>query len=68
MLTQGGTERNGVLVTPPVECGLLAGVYRQYLLEQGRIRESIITVEELKNAGRFYLINSVRRRVEVKIK
>src|SRR5687768_481016 len=49
------------LFTPPVNCGLLAGTFRAHLLDQGEIKERVITVEELKNAKEFFLINSVRK-------
>ena len=47
-------------VTPPVDCGLLAGTYRRELLKQGRIREQVISVAELKRAPGIAVINSVR--------
>ncbi|MCB0163011.1 MAG: aminodeoxychorismate synthase component I [Anaerolineae bacterium] len=55
------------LVTPPIECGLLAGTYRAHLLAQQAIRERIITVEELKHSDRIYLINSVRTWIEAEL-
>jgi para-aminobenzoate synthetase/4-amino-4-deoxychorismate lyase len=58
-------ERDGRRYTPPVECGLLAGTFRRYLLEKGEIEEAVITVDELDGADQVYLINSVRRWVEV---
>ena len=54
-------ELNGELLTPPVKCGLLAGTFRADLLEQGKIKEEIITVEMLKYSDRIYIINSVRK-------
>ena len=48
------------LFTPPVSCGLLAGTFRAELLAQGKIKERVITVEKLKTAKEFFLINSVR--------
>jgi len=53
-------EIGGRKITPPVKCGLLAGAYREYLLDRGEIEEGIVTVAELKKADRIYLINSVR--------
>ena len=53
-------ERNGTLITPPVSCGLLPGVFRQLLLETGKISEAIVSVDELFRAPRVYLVNSVR--------
>lgn len=52
---------NDQLYTPPVSCGLLAGTFRQQLLEEGSIKERVITVEEFKTAKEIYLINSVRK-------
>jgi para-aminobenzoate synthetase/4-amino-4-deoxychorismate lyase len=49
------------LFTPPVSCGLLAGTFRDYLLAEGTIKERVITIDELKNAKEFFLINSVRK-------
>jgi para-aminobenzoate synthetase/4-amino-4-deoxychorismate lyase len=60
-------RKDGRLVTPPVDCGLLAGTFRGYLLKAGEIEESIISVDDLKAADAVYLINSVRKwqRVEL---
>ena len=52
---------DGELCTPPVESGLLAGTFRNQLLDEGKIKERVITVEEFKNAAEFFLINSVRK-------
>ena len=52
---------DGELYTPPAESGLLAGTFRNQLLAENKIRERVITVEELKNAKEFFLINSVRK-------
>ncbi|MEM2126118.1 MAG: aminodeoxychorismate synthase component I [Candidatus Methanosuratincola sp.] len=57
-------ERDGVLYTPPVDCGLLAGTYRAWLLDQGKIKERIIRLDELFDFTRVYLINSVRKKRE----
>ena len=46
--------------TPPRECGLLAGTYRNLLLEQGEIGERVIAVDELEGVEGLFLINSVR--------
>jgi para-aminobenzoate synthetase/4-amino-4-deoxychorismate lyase len=62
-----GTRNNivvridGGLVTPPVDCGLLNGVYRQHLLEtQPNIVERAITADDLHNADAIYICNAVR--------
>ncbi len=53
-------ERDGVLFTPPVECGLLAGVLRQRLLKSGRCREKILYRKDVREADAVYCGNSVR--------
>jgi len=47
-------------VTPPIACGLLAGTLRAELLATGEVSEAVVTVEQLKRAPRFWLVNSVR--------
>jgi para-aminobenzoate synthetase / 4-amino-4-deoxychorismate lyase len=56
---------DGDLFTPPIECGLLPGVFRNHLLAEGKIKERVITIEEFQNAPEFYLINSVRKWIRV---
>jgi para-aminobenzoate synthetase/4-amino-4-deoxychorismate lyase len=53
-------EKEGRLLTPPLECGLLPGTYRAMLLEQGRAQESVIRMSEVPACSRIYLANSVR--------
>ena len=53
-------EIDGVLCTPPVECGLLPGVARAELLARGVLRERRISLDELRAAPRLFLLNSVR--------
>ncbi len=53
-------DLDGRLVTPPVSSGLLAGTFRQHLLEQGQIHESVVTLADLQRCKHLFLINSVR--------
>ena len=46
--------------TPPIECGLLGGTYRAFLLEQGKIQERALMWDELQDARALFRINSVR--------
>jgi para-aminobenzoate synthetase/4-amino-4-deoxychorismate lyase len=46
--------------TPPIEAGLLGGVFRRVLLEKGTITERVITVTDVETADEVALINSVR--------
>ena len=54
-------EIDGKKFTPPVESGLLAGTYRQYLLDLNQLEEKIIRQQDLVKADHIYLANSVRR-------
>jgi len=58
-------EIDGELYTPPVECGLLPGTFREKLLNDGEIAEAKIFKSDLKKCTRIWLINSVRHWVEV---
>ena len=53
-------EKDGRLFTPPINCGLLGGVYRRYLLDKGLLSERIIKLESLASYDKIYLVNSVR--------
>lgn len=54
-------EQEGQWYTPPVNCGLLAGTMRSWLLQQGTVQERIIRVEDLPHCSRIFLVNSVRQ-------
>jgi branched-subunit amino acid aminotransferase/4-amino-4-deoxychorismate lyase len=51
-------ERDGLLLTPPLACGLLPGVLRADLLARGRAREKTLRLADLRE--NFYLGNSLR--------
>ena len=54
-------EKDGRWYTPPVACGVLAGVYRRHLLEtRTNIEERILTLDDLRQADAIYLGNAVR--------
>ncbi len=55
----------GQYVTPPVDSGLLPGVFRQTLLDQGIVKEAILRKEDLKKADEIWFINAVRGWVKV---
>ena len=52
-------ELDGVLVTPPVDCGLLAGTCRAEALARGEACERVVTLDQLRRATHIWLINSV---------
>ena len=53
-------ELDGVLVTPPVACGLLAGTLRAELVDTGKVVERTVSVDDLARATALWLVNSVR--------
>ncbi|KAI8877761.1 hypothetical protein K501DRAFT_229718, partial [Backusella circina FSU 941] len=62
-----GFPENGKRVwkTPQVECGLLPGVFRSYLISTKQVQQDIITLDELKlaqqNGYPIICFNSVRK-------
>ena len=59
-------ERDGVLLTPRAESGLLPGILRQHLLEAGEAREADLTIADL--AAGFFLGNSLRGMMRARLK
>jgi aminodeoxychorismate lyase len=56
---------DGIIKTPALSEGCIAGVMRRYLIENGRkeglpIEECRITVDELQNAGEVFITNAIR--------
>ncbi len=65
MLTEGSytnlfVEKDGILITPPVDEGLLNGVLRQDLIKNGRAIEGRIAPQDLQLADNIFVGNSVR--------
>jgi len=56
-------ERDGVLLTPPLDSGALPGVLRASLLASGKAREAVLWPEDL--AEGFWLGNALRGLVRV---
>jgi len=59
-------ELDGRMVTPPRECGLLGGVFRQGLIDSSQIAEAVVMVSDLRRATRIWFVNSLREWVEVR--
>ncbi|MCP4653077.1 MAG: aminodeoxychorismate synthase component I [Candidatus Omnitrophica bacterium] len=47
------------LFTPPVESGLLGGVFRQYLLSKGKATEKVLYQKDLQKADKIFITNSI---------
>lgn len=52
-------HKGGRWLTPPLSSGLLPGTMRQRLLDEGKISEEVVTLDDL-GGGDIYLINSLR--------
>ncbi|MEM8605183.1 MAG: aminodeoxychorismate synthase component I [Cyanobacteria bacterium P01_H01_bin.121] len=53
-------QYQGEWLTPPVECGLLGGTYRAWLLAAGKVQEQVVTLEMLSQSEQICRLNSVR--------
>ena len=60
-------ELDGKLYTPPAELGLLKGIYRQQLLDEGQAIEKILTLSDLAKADKIYTCNAVRGLYELEL-
>ena len=69
-LTEGSrtsifVERDGKLLTPPLSRGLMPGILRAKLIEEGKAEEAELTPADLK--GEFYVGNIVRGLIPAKL-
>ena len=54
-------EQSGKLLTPPLTCGVLPGIFRRHLLEtRAAMEEKVLTIADLQAADAVFLCNSVR--------
>jgi len=62
-------KKGNMYYTPPVECGLLNGVYRRYLISEKtlNIKERVLSVEDIKTAEKIILTNAIQGMVPVKL-
>lgn len=53
--------KDGIWLTPPLEEGCIAGVFRQYLLDSdSSVVESVLTMQDLMDAEEIFFTNAVR--------
>lgn len=73
-VTEGATnnlfiKRDDTLLTPPLCCGLLNGIYRQSILEANpRAQEAVLHLDDLLEAENIYICNAIRGLRQVKFK
>ncbi len=58
-------RKNGNYYTPPLGCGLLAGIERQAIMKRLKAKEKILYLNDLKKADEIILTNSVRGATKV---
>ncbi|MEN6374748.1 MAG: chorismate-binding protein [Smithella sp.] len=58
-------RKNGSYYTPPLGCGLLAGIERQAMMKRLKAKEKILYLNDLKKAEEIILTNSVRGAAKV---
>jgi para-aminobenzoate synthetase / 4-amino-4-deoxychorismate lyase len=51
---------DGTWVTPPLDAGLLPGIGRAIALEEGRLIEGVLTIEDVRTADEIALISDAR--------
>ncbi len=71
-LTEGARSNivlkiDGNFYTSPVKCGLLNGILRQKMINDGKIIEKVLYKNDLFNAEKIYCINSIRGKTEVEL-
>ncbi|MBF8300844.1 MAG: hypothetical protein HW394_1214 [Acidobacteria bacterium] len=62
--------KNGAALTPPLECGLLPGITREFLFDVGKdvgvdVREQILRDEDLFSADEAFLTSTTREAIPI---
>jgi para-aminobenzoate synthetase / 4-amino-4-deoxychorismate lyase len=60
-------EFDGILYTPPIRCGLLQGTYREWMLEQKKIIEKVVKIDDISSASNVFLMNALRGMHKVRV-
>jgi para-aminobenzoate synthetase/4-amino-4-deoxychorismate lyase len=58
---------DGERVTPPLDSGLLPGVFRAHLLARGEVRERRLLPADLSRARRLWVVNALRGWIEARL-
>ena len=57
----------GEWLTPPISCGCLPGIYRQFLLNSGSLKEATLSLSDLRNAKEIRLCNALRGEIKASL-
>ena len=58
---------DGERVTPPLDCGLLPGVFRSAILSRGEVKERTLRPGDLARARSLWLVNALRGWTEARL-
>jgi para-aminobenzoate synthetase/4-amino-4-deoxychorismate lyase len=61
-------EKDGRIFTPPLQCGLLNGTFRRFLLDHGTVQERVLSRQDIDTADSVYVGNSIRGLVQVTVR
>ena len=61
-------EIDGEFCTPPVQCGLLPGTQRAWMLDHAQLQEKVISIEDVQSSPNIYLLNSIRGMHKVRVR
>jgi para-aminobenzoate synthetase / 4-amino-4-deoxychorismate lyase len=53
-------EKDGRRLTPALDCGVLPGVYRRYLMRDEGVEEAVLRFQDVLAADRVFICNSVQ--------
>lgn len=60
-------QKDGMMFTPPLSCGVLNGTFRRFLLARGQVHERVLSREDIDTADKVFVGNSVRGLVQVAV-
>ena len=60
-------DLDGERVTPPLDAGLLPGVFRAGLIARGEVRERRLRAGDLARANRLWIVNALRGWIEARL-
>ena len=60
-------KMDGKWLTPPVSCGLLAGIGRAQALQAGRVEEAVVVLGDVPRIQAWAFLNSLRGWVDAEL-
>lgn len=61
-------EKDGVLITPPLQSGLMNGTLRRFLINHDHVQERVLGRQDIDTADKVYVGNSVFGLIQVKLR